>query len=586
MTARTLKILAMAAFAVLGDAMSRRSLAQTHDIDVSGGQPIHEGVRGQNVPNIAAGTVYDQKTLELTTGSSIRGPAPGLFADTYDWKSRTGYGVGTPGVPASPTLEHLRYARDYDADLFMTVNTRGTGINYSSSDFVYTDNNAAPLSTLAADWVRYANVIAPTYKQGDVLPAGDAAIVNSLQWGSYDRLRGASEAATHKVKYWEIGNEPDVGIVDANDPSGSTGFSLTPSQYADRYVAITTAMRAVDPTIKVGPVVIRGVVNDGPNAGQTDPYLLAVMDDPDAHVDFISYHPYGNLFVEYLYGTGPEPTIPDLEGRLRNIRPMQQAEYQLIRNAIQKNNNNNTIFGFPIGPIHDLNTPVVTSEWNPGPWPVFGSYVGRTMAQALGSAETIFTFAQNQNMIAAQYWVWPVWPTSGAEIPVYKAFQALRDHMGDTLVDVLATDDSSNIRLYTTKNSITGEIVVWGLNFSDTDSQTLQLSLDNLLSGQNYSVTLMKLAGIGGGDTSLMTYTAASGVQSIDWTSTNLTGQIDLSNFSLTLDDATMTALVIQPVPEPAGGVLILSVACVLFSRRSRKEPVSTSLLKGEAYAS
>ncbi|MCC6424103.1 MAG: hypothetical protein IT447_11545 [Phycisphaerales bacterium] len=581
MTARTLNILAMAAAAALCASASRDAMAQ-HTIDMSGGQAIHPDVRGQNLPNLGAGTVYDQKTLDLTNGSSIRGPAPGLFAETYDWKDRTGYGVDQAGAPSTPTLDYLRYARDNNADLFITVNTRGTGTGYSSSTFSYTDTTGTSLPLMAADWVRYTNFIAPGYKQGDSLSAGDAAIVNSLQWGSYDRLRGTSEAPTTKVKYWEIGNEPDVAF-------GNLNFTLTPTQYADRYVAITTAMRAVDPTIKVGPVVVRGVVNQGPNAGQTDPYLLAVLDRSDAQVDFISYHPYMGMFSDYLLNNGPTPTVSDTEADLRYIRPKQQSEYQLIRNAIQKNNDNNSFLGVPIpalGPQRNLDTSVVASEWNPSPWQVGGSYLGRTMAQALGSVETVFNFAQNQNMIAAQNWVWPVWST-GAEIPVYKAFQGLRDHMGDTLVDVLTTDDSSNIRLYTTKNSITGEIVLWGLNFSDDISQALQLSLDNLAPGQNYTITLMKLAQLSG-DTGLLSYTTplTNVPQSIDWKSTDLTGQIDLSNFSLTLDDATLTALVLTPVPvpEPAGGLLVMSIAGVAICRRRRSNHL-TSLLKGEKHA-
>jgi len=223
-----------------------------------------------------------------------------------------------------------------------------------------------------------------------------------------------------------------------------------------------------------------------------------------------------------------------------------------------------------------LNTPVAASEWNPGSWPVGGMYVGRTMAQALAATETAFTFAQNQNMIAAQYWVWPVSYFEGAEIPVYKAFEGMRDHMGDTLVDQLAVD---NLRLYTTKNSNTGEVVVWGLNFSDEIAQTLQLSLDNLAAG-SYRITLKKLANISGDDTSLMSFTSASAsaTQSIDWIATDLTGQINLSDFSLTLDDATITMLVIQPVPEPTIAAVLAGLGSALLWVRNR-QPASIAIV-------
>lgn len=569
--AKTEHLLPVVTFALIGSTAGMLSSAwgQTpyHIDTAAAGQAVHRDILGQNVPTIGGETVYNNETLDLTPNSSIRGVAGGLSADSYNWKSRTGYAAGDVGAPGPPTLEYLRNARDNNANLFITVNTRGTGNNYSSSDFVYTDTTAAPLNTLAADWVRYTNIIAPTYKQGDSLSAGDTALVNSLNWGLYDKLRSAGEAPTNKVKYWEIGNEPEIGIVDADDPSGSTGFSLTPAQYADRYVAITQAMRAVDPTIKVGPVLTRGVNDDGtPNS-----YLLEVLKRSNAQVDFISYHPYTVLFNES--NGGGTTTIPEIEERLRYIRPKQQSEYQLIRNAIQKNNDD-SFFGL-FGPIRDLDTPVVASEWNPGSWPVGGLTLGRTMGQALGAAETVFNFAQNQNMIAAQYWVWPTSWFQGAHIPVYKAFEGLRDHMGDTLVDVLA-DDSRNIRLYTTRNSSSGEIVLWGLNFSDDTSQTLQLSLDNLLAGQNYNITLMRLTSISGGDVSLLTYTSnqLNVPQSIDWLTSDLTGSLDLHDFNLTLDDATITALILTPVPEPSL-LTILSLAggsvAIRRCRRNRR---------------
>ena len=509
----------------------------SHSINLGqAGRSLNHKIFGQAVPTSGGSEAFEHamndSTVGVAGGASIRGVAGGLSADTYDWKLRTGSVVGEFGVPGRPTLEYLRYARNENAELFITVNTRGTGTGVSSQDFVWQSTNATPLASLAADWVRYANKIVPQYRQGDALSPSDAAIVNSLTWGNYDRLLANQEPATSSVKYWEIGNEPDVGITDSH----GTAFDLTPAQYADRYVQISTAMLAQDPTIKVGPVVKRGV-NDAGNA--PDPWLLAVLARPDARVDFISYHPYQNIFDPYL-SEGTLPTPQSLEIRLRGVKQKQNEEYSLIQSAIQTNNT------VPSRPQRSLSTPTVASEWNVSSQNSNGTFVARSVGHALGSAETMFTYAENSNMLAAQYWVWPVKYWEGTPTPLYRLYQALEAHAGDTLVE--SYSDGNSFRMYTTTDTTKREIALWGLNFSDTADKLMKLSLINAKWNLNGSkVTLMRLAHTNGSDLSLLDSTSANASDplSIDWISTDLTGQIDFSNFQLNFEDATITLLLI-----------------------------------------
>ncbi|MCC7084042.1 MAG: hypothetical protein IT427_03435 [Pirellulales bacterium] len=530
-----LRMLAIAILLIAG----ADGLAQTpYTIDLSQtGMTLNHKVFGQAVPTLGGPEGYEEtvsdSTVAVTGGASIRGVAGGLLADTYNWKSRTGRAVGEAGVPGRPTLEYLRYARDQQAELFVTVNTRGTGTGISSLDFVWQDTSLAPLTTLAADWVRYTNRIVPQYRQGDTLPATDAALVNALDWGPYDRLLSSQEAPTSQVKYWEIGNEPDIAV---SDSQGSS-YALTPSEYADRYVAITSAMLAQDSTIKVGPVVKRGVNDAGTGP---DPWLLAVLARPDAKVDFISYHPYQNIFDPY-FTSEQLPTASMLEQRLRGVTQKQASEYALVRSAIQTNNNQ-------VGtPQRDLNTPAVASEWNVGSSSSIGSFVSRTSAQALGAAETMFTFARNPNILAAHYWAWPTAAWDGTPTPLSRLDGALADYGGNKLV--ASFSDGQNFRLYTTTDTVKGQIALWGLNFSDANNKAMQLSL----TGSNWDltdarITLLRLAHVNGTDMSLLDSTSASILvpPSIDWIATDLTGQIDLSNFSLIFEDATITLLLVQ----------------------------------------
>ncbi|MBI2760863.1 MAG: hypothetical protein HYX51_05495 [Chloroflexi bacterium] len=80
-----------------------------------------------------------------------------------------------------------------------------------------------------------------------------------------------------KITWWEIWNEPD-----GNDFGDRLGAVLTPADYAQLFVTVSAAMRAVDPDIKIG----------GPNtASEHDRYLRALLDS-GARVDFIALHQY------------------------------------------------------------------------------------------------------------------------------------------------------------------------------------------------------------------------------------------------------------------------------------------------------
>jgi alpha-N-arabinofuranosidase len=174
-------------------------------------------VFGQNMEYIYDGNgIWDASQGQLNPdmvrlgqglGSGILRFPGGFFADAYHWRD----GVGPPGLRpitlSQPggnysdngfgTDEALAYADAIGSKLLITVNAR-TGTPQE-----------------AADWVRYVN------------------------------------NGTRHVDYWEVGNElyVDLSTFDPNQTA------IGPEQYANIYLAFASAMRAADPTIKIGAIL-------------------------------------------------------------------------------------------------------------------------------------------------------------------------------------------------------------------------------------------------------------------------------------------------------------------------------------------
>ena len=142
----------------------------------------------------------------------IRFPG-GVWSDAYDWQ----HGIGprnaratTPTHPgATETYRHtfgtdegLSFAKEVGSQLLITVNA------------------ATGTPKLAADWVRYVN--------------GEGGRAHRGQ----------------RVEWWQIGNE----LYMEGDASGG---HLSPQAYAEKLLAFSAAMKAVDPTIRIGAIGLR-----------------------------------------------------------------------------------------------------------------------------------------------------------------------------------------------------------------------------------------------------------------------------------------------------------------------------------------
>jgi hypothetical protein len=492
------------------------------------GIPFSPWVRGQ-CPFRSVGSDEWGPLWDLSIGSMGRGLAGGLDADCYDWRDiDSGSGWGTPAFSGRyTTLEFLQYARDHQAAPLITANMFGGGYrdwSHPTNPGIFVCQTINP-DGLAADWVRYTNIILQNYRQGDEgnLSGEDLRVYNSIvNWDVKPKLMAPAEGTVPNVEYWEIGNEPELG----GYGDFLTNHYLGPTDYRDRYKLISQAMLAVDPTLKFGPCLI--TPHDPNGSGQ---WLTELAADSAVQLDFVGYHPYYNSIKNsWYYHDG-------LTNGLRNCRAFLNDRTAGIRSIM--NQHGRTDFG------------LIASEWNAVNWDA-PSMVQASMASALGAAETCFTFAED-GVLAGNFWAKP-----NRSLGLSQTFAGLVDHMGDILV-VTGTQmqyepDNADFRIYITKNSgDDSTIMIWGLNFDENVAVTVNLGLTFC---QVTSATLKHLGKPGndaaGGDTSLTHYTGMA------WDEQDVTAGFNISNFPFTMEDAEITLLIldIESIDSDEDGIL------------------------------
>ncbi len=484
-----------------GPQASGTTALRSHAIDCAAtGTVIHKGVHGMDAQAKTVSAASASFTLAVSYNTSMR-----FGGDGYDWKTRTAQWNSN----TTSTLEYLRYARDRNSYLQILTNTRGVGTG-NGSTWVYTDQTPEALAALTADWVYYCNVLVQTKRQGDSLTPREQALLDSLEWGTDDKLLAPDEAMVPKVVWWEIGNEPEGPYPPP---------ALTPEDYANRYRIISAAMLAEDPTIKIGPGCM--TANNG-NA-----WLDAVFANPSNRVDLVAYHPYGNLYGITRYNTGG---VLDPHYLMRGLGVQKAAQLAAKQKIVER------LTAY----YRSADTPLLLSEWNTSSWQ--GTYyyeLGQTVAQGLGTAEDIFSFIE-MGIVASQYWDQPNIPNkTGLEVPCFKVFKALQTYLPDRLVDSLV---DGCFRLYTTKDSNYDKLILWAINMSETDDKPVRIRLQNLPAPLTVaSITRRTLAAYSG-ETSLITRSKTTEVAG--WAETDLTGQIDPADLAITFDNATLTLLV------------------------------------------
>jgi hypothetical protein len=213
-------------------------------------------------------------------------PTPGLFVDAgSDLGAISPYVYGTnsgPWFTVNPSLQDQATA----AKLTMVSFPGGN----------WGDENDLQQSQID-DFIAFCRQI-----------GAEPRIVVRLKGGSpqkaADLVKYANVTMGYGVKYWGIGNEPDL-----YETNGQTGYSV--AQYDTEWRAFAVAMRAVDPKIKlVGPDISQfvGSANDSSYLQARTDWLSTFLKANGDLVDVVSIHRYA---FPADAASGP-PSIADL----------------------------------------------------------------------------------------------------------------------------------------------------------------------------------------------------------------------------------------------------------------------------------
>lgn len=337
---------------------------------------------GDGVWNTDTGTLDTTlRDLAQDAGISLLRFPGGFFSDFYDWRNGVGPIDQRPVTPILPnntlssnnfgTDEALQYAHDIGGNLIVTVNVQ-TGTPQE-----------------AADWVRYIN------------------------------------NGQRRVDYWEIGNElyVDPRVFDpALQP-------FTPAQYAQTFLEYAKAMRAVDPTIKLGASLD---FNYGLTTYQAFPdWTSTVLSTAGSQIDFVAVH------------NGFAPVLPfDGNWNARVVYSSMLGTSGLIQSTLQK-------LGQQIDQFtgsRASNISVAVTEWGPifatDPLNGFIEHT-KTLGSALYAASVLrvlvadprTTIANEFKLVDSVVQGW-IGPRNGQNIPKapYYALQMFTKHFGTQLI--------------------------------------------------------------------------------------------------------------------------------------------------------
>ena len=147
--------------------------------------------------------------------------------------------------------------------------------------------------------------------------AGTGRASDAAEW-----VRWANIENGWNIRYWEVGNELE-GSWEAGHilPDGT---ELTAEMYAQRYIEFAKAMKAVDPTIKVG-----GAACGASTGGFTD----VLLRDAGDYVDFVSWHTYpcqAGLAEEKMFQrTNISHPMASVRQLIRQYQPAREKEIEI-----------------------------------------------------------------------------------------------------------------------------------------------------------------------------------------------------------------------------------------------------------------
>jgi alpha-L-arabinofuranosidase len=191
-------------------------------------------------------------------------------------------------------------------------------------------------------------------------PGGTAPTFQDLKTNAVEWVRYANIVKGYGIKYWEIGNE---------SYTGSSNGRPTTEQYADGIMEFSTAMKAVDPTIKIGA-----------NGGDTD-WWQVVLGRASDYIDFLAVHEYPAWeWKSYDYYKN---NVTNLKGEL------DRALYSIENYA---------------SPASRSRLKVAVTEMNSFDWSTGGWNRSNNLGHALVTFDTFAQYLKNPKVLFTQVW--------------------------------------------------------------------------------------------------------------------------------------------------------------------------------------
>lgn len=268
------------------------------------------------------------------------------------------------------------------------------------------------------------------------------------------------------VRYWIIGNEPDLGYA-----------YTTSSQVAAYIKPFASAMKAADPTIKIiGPECAwynEGILNGLTTPGGPDD-ITGKDENGRYYIDFISFHTYpmqaGSSsrpdVISYLTGSGHfQDNLTTLNSRLANCNTFHGRQGgNVLRSAITEINVNYR------NPVGDNLYGTGASSFLGGQF--WAEVLGIAMKKNVGILNFWSTIEGNGDELNIGF----LDRTNGAKKPTYYHFQMLAQNFRGEYVD--GTDNQANVKAFGSKDGSQVAVMIMNQDQGTNFNYTVKLNGD------------------------------------------------------------------------------------------------------------
>jgi alpha-N-arabinofuranosidase len=419
---------------------------------------------GNFIWNAAAGannTLLTARAKALGV-SLLRFPG-GTLADYYHWRNGIGPIASRPISPHG--MDAGSSANNFGLHEFMNF-CRSTG-----ADPMLQVNVVTGTASEAADWVNYSNASQNTERAAN------------------------GSAAPFGISSWEVGNEQYL----PNWPGTLSQSILTADEYVSRLIAYTNAMKAADPTIKVGAV---GGKNFGRYALMADDNWNATLLQKAApYIDFLSVH---NAY-------GPMVLQPDAQS-FWDVYGAMLAFPKLVGDNLATINRQIVQYA----PAYANKIKIGVTEWGP----LFdvspsNPYVGhaKTLGSGVFTASMVKTFLLADRVTLANLFqlTSPLFLGSinwdGVVKPSYFAMQMYANYFGTTLVSTLVDSPTYNSVAVGTVDAVQGVPYLEAISSVSADRKKVYVMVinKNWSSGITTTIQLKNFAARSSGTAHVMT---------------------------------------------------------------------------------